>query len=76
MRVQRPKMKTKCCAHCKRERLAKFIEWHPGIDEWQCSDIDDCDKTINLARLPLGAMGNPEFVCPSCGKQGKRKVAT
>lgn len=45
IRVRRPKVRTKC-AHCGRKRLPKFIEWHPGIDEWQCSNFSDCDKAI------------------------------
>ena len=46
-RTRRPKT-TRCrCAHCKRRRLAKFIEWHPGIDEWQCSDFSSCDAAIS-----------------------------
>jgi hypothetical protein len=39
-------MKTKRCAHCKRRRPRLKIEWHPGIEEWQCSDFGDCDKAI------------------------------
>jgi hypothetical protein len=31
------------CAWCGRLRLAKFIEWHPGVVEWQCKDHDNCD---------------------------------
>lgn len=42
-RPKRPKAKRKQCAHCKRTRLRKFIEWHPGISEWQCSNFSDCD---------------------------------
>ncbi len=46
VRVRRPRTQTKRCAHCKRRRLSKFIEWHPGIWEWQCSDFNDCDAAI------------------------------
>lgn len=46
MKPRRPKAKRKRCAHCKRVRLRKFIEWHPGIFEWQCSDFGDCDTVI------------------------------
>jgi len=31
------------CHVCHRRRLAKFMEWHPGIEEWQCKDFNDCD---------------------------------
>lgn len=43
---RRPKVAQKKCAHCKRRRLRKFIEWHPGIGEWRCSSILDCDVAI------------------------------
>ena len=46
MSVRRPKTKTKTCAHCKRRRPRLTIEWHPGIQEWQCSDFGPCDKAI------------------------------
>jgi hypothetical protein len=46
MRLKRPKTKRKRCAHCLRVRLRKYIEWHPGIDEWQCSDFGSCDVAI------------------------------
>ncbi len=46
MSVRRPKTKTKTCAHCKRRRPRLTIEWHPGIQEWQCSDFGPCDKVI------------------------------
>lgn len=46
MRVRRPKTKTKRCAHCRRRRLARFIEWHPGIMEWQCSSFSDCNEAM------------------------------
>lgn len=42
--MKRPK--TRVCAHCCRRRLAKFIEWHPGIEAWQCSDFAGCDAAI------------------------------
>jgi ssDNA-binding Zn-finger/Zn-ribbon topoisomerase 1 len=45
-RIRRPKTKTKTCAHCKRRRLRLKIEWHPGIDEWQCSNFTECDAAI------------------------------
>ena len=48
MGVRRPKAKRKRCAHCKRVRLAKFIEWHPGIEEWQCSDEFGCRDAMVL----------------------------
>ena len=50
MRLRSPKTKRATCAHCKRRRLAKFIEWHPGIDAWQCSDFAGCDKAIEDRR--------------------------
>lgn len=31
------------CHICKRKRMARFIEWHPGIEEWQCKDWANCD---------------------------------
>jgi hypothetical protein len=46
VRVRRPKTKTKACTHCKRRRTRHKIEWHPGIEEWQCSDFDSCDDVI------------------------------
>jgi hypothetical protein len=46
VRVRRPTSKRKHCAHCKRYRARKFIEWHPGIFEWQCSDFGSCDAEI------------------------------
>jgi hypothetical protein len=45
-RPKRPKTKTKRCTHCGRRRLAKFIEWHPGIWEWQCSNFGSCDRAM------------------------------
>jgi len=45
--IKRPKTKTKRCAHCMRRRLAKYIEWHPGILEWQCSNFTDCDAAMD-----------------------------
>jgi hypothetical protein len=45
-RVRRPKTKTAICDHCKRRRQSKYIEWHPGIDQWQCSNFYDCDAAI------------------------------
>lgn len=51
VRIRRPDTKRKCCAHCGRVRLAKFIEWHPGISEWQCSDFRGCDEVIKENRL-------------------------
>lgn len=47
--VRRPKTKTKRCAHCKRRRPRLSIEWHPGIEEWQCSNFSDCDEAIEQA---------------------------
>ena len=46
MSVRRPKTKTKRCTHCKRRRPRLKIEWHPGIQEWQCSNFGDCDRVI------------------------------
>jgi hypothetical protein len=44
--IRRPKTKTKRCAHCKRRRPRLTIEWHPGIEEWQCSNFSSCDEVI------------------------------
>ena len=52
-RIRRPKSKTKKCVHCERRRLSKFIEWHPGIEEWQCSDFNSCDKVLNKLFLTI-----------------------
>jgi hypothetical protein len=49
-RTIRPKATTRTCAHCKRRRLRLKIEWHPGIEVWQCSDFDDCDNAIKRRR--------------------------
>lgn len=45
-RPRRPKSIRKRCVHCRRLRLAKFIEWHPGIEEWQCSNLASCDAAM------------------------------
>jgi hypothetical protein len=44
--IRRPKTQTKTCTHCKRRRPRLKIEWHPGIEEWQCSDFTSCDEAI------------------------------
>ena len=51
-REKRPKGRT-VCAHCGRKRLPKFIEWHPGIEAWQCSDFTDCDLNRALRATDL-----------------------
>jgi len=47
-RPWRPKARQKRCAHCCRTRLAKFIEWHPGIRAWQCTDFGNCDRARGI----------------------------
>lgn len=47
-RPRRPKTKTKKCHHCKRKRPRLLIEWHPGIEQWQCSNFTDCDDQVVL----------------------------
>jgi hypothetical protein len=54
VKTKRPKTARKMCCHCERLRLAKFIEWHPGIEEWQCSDFAKCDDAIERRAFPLG----------------------
>lgn len=44
MPVKRPTTKTKRCTHCGRRMPRLKIEWHPGIDAWQCSNFYDCDR--------------------------------
>jgi hypothetical protein len=53
IKVVRPKVRT-VCAHCKRKRAPQFIEWHPGIDEWQCSDFPDCDRAQDKRERKTG----------------------
>lgn len=36
--MTRPRAKRKRCAECWRLRGRLHIEWHPGTEEWQCSD--------------------------------------
>lgn len=36
--------KTATCWYCKRRRTRKMIEWHPGVEVWQCSNFKDCDR--------------------------------
>lgn len=48
MRTLRPKTATKKCDHCERRRPRLKIEWHPGIDAWQCSDFTSCDEAIDV----------------------------
>jgi hypothetical protein len=50
IRIRRPTTKTKVCAHCKRRRPRLKIEWHPGIQEWQCSDFTSCDEALERLR--------------------------
>lgn len=56
VRIRRPTTKTKTCAHCRRRRPRLKIEWHPGIQEWQCSPDHDpsnftsCDEAIERLR--------------------------
>lgn len=51
-RVKRPKS-NEVCAHCRRDREPRHIEWHPGIEEWQCSDFDDCDRAMRDRRTKV-----------------------
>jgi hypothetical protein len=46
----RPKAKRQKCHICLRTRLRKFIEWHPGILEWMCSDYSDCDLVADAKK--------------------------
>lgn len=36
-------MKRKRCGVCRRHRLIKFLEWHPGVGHWQCRNFSECD---------------------------------
>lgn len=50
-RTRRPRTKYGRCAHCGRQRLSKHIEWHPGIEHWQCSNFSNCDDAAERRRL-------------------------
>jgi len=40
MRKKKPQ-RAKCWS-CGRRRLTKFLEWNPGVLEWQCTDNESC----------------------------------
>jgi len=46
MRLRRPRAARAVCTHCRRRRARRFIEWHPGIEAWQCSEFASCDAAI------------------------------
>jgi hypothetical protein len=44
-RIKKPQ-RAKCHV-CGRRRLAKFLEWHPGLEEWQCKNFEECDRYVS-----------------------------
>lgn len=45
------------CAHCRRRRRAKFMEWHETISVWQCRDFCECDDHRGAERpLQFGGL--------------------
>lgn len=71
MRKRRPKTAKMMCHHCKRIRASKFIEWHGGIEEWQCSNFSDCDDAID--KLKLRQAVGQHVVIDYTNWRGKRK---
>lgn len=52
--MRRPKTKTKRCAECGRRRVRLHIEWHPGCEQWQCSDDVERCRELYFAAWPKG----------------------
>ena len=43
----RKKPKRIICEWCSRRRLAKFMEWRPDVECWQCKGENDCADAIH-----------------------------
>lgn len=63
MSTRPSKPKRAHCHVCLRKRFAKFIEWHPGVMDWQCkpSEHAECDRRFAARLGPIPEAWSDDF---------------